>query len=66
MLKFTNDARRQNDERPEWLKEMQAHYRQTGSYRPEDLSRVLGDQRQGVSMPLASELAAAAKIFHGR
>jgi hypothetical protein len=35
----------------EWAKEMQMHFARTGSYRPEDLQRVLGDPLQGVSAP---------------
>jgi hypothetical protein len=62
MSKSTDDTPRVNDERPQWLKEMQTHYSRTGSYRPEDLNRVLGDQRQGVSVPMASQWPAAAKI----
>lgn len=30
----------------EWLRGMQAYYGRTGSYRPEDVMRVLGDPRQ--------------------
>jgi hypothetical protein len=63
MSKFTNEPLPQvRDERSGWLKEMQTHFRQTGFYRPEDLDRVLGDQRRGVSMPIASHQALAAKI----
>jgi hypothetical protein len=33
---------------PEWMREMGAHYRRTGTFRPEDLRRVLGDPTKGV------------------
>ena len=32
-----------------WVEEMRLHFQRTGSYRPTDLARLLGDQRQGVS-----------------
>ncbi len=35
---------------PQWLVDMHDHYAETGTYRPEDLERVLGDQTKGVSM----------------
>lgn len=35
---------------PRWVWEMLEHYARTGSYRPEDLRRVLGDQTQSVEM----------------
>lgn len=35
---------------PEWIREMWKHYRRTGKYRPEDVTRVLGDQRIGLSV----------------
>jgi hypothetical protein len=42
---------------PEWIVKMQEHYRQTGTYRAEDLRRLLGDQRRGVSSDPNSTLA---------
>jgi hypothetical protein len=35
---------------PAWLLEMIEHYRQTGSYRPRDLRRLLGDPRESVKV----------------
>lgn len=43
----------------EWVIEMRRHYARTGSYRPEDLRRLLGDQSK-VS-DLAARLAALGK-----
>jgi hypothetical protein len=40
---------------PEWVREMKEHYAKTGTYRAEDVRRVLGDPRRGVEMsPRAS------------
>jgi hypothetical protein len=63
MSKSTNEqGLRPQDERAGWLREMQSHFSRTGFYRPEDLNRVLGDPRQGVSMPVSNNQAAAATI----
>jgi hypothetical protein len=35
---------------PEWVREMIDHYRRTGSYRPEDLERLLGDPNKRVEV----------------
>jgi hypothetical protein len=37
----------------EWVKDMQLHFARTGTYRPEDLQRLLGDPMQGVSAPMS-------------
>ena len=37
---------------PKWVREMKANYSKTGTYRPEDLRRVLGDPRRSVEMPV--------------
>jgi hypothetical protein len=37
---------------PPWVREMKANYAETGTYRPEDLRRVLGDPTRGVEMPV--------------
>jgi hypothetical protein len=58
----SEEVPRMRDERTGWLREMQAHFSRTGFYRAEDLNRVLGDPRRGVSMPVASDQAAAAKL----
>ena len=34
----------------DWVVEMIEYYRRTGSYRPEDLRRLLGDQTKGVTV----------------
>jgi len=35
---------------PEWLLDMHDHYAETGSFRTEDILRVLGDPKKGVEM----------------
>jgi hypothetical protein len=49
-------------EQPEWVREMNEHYWRTGTVRPEDLWRLLGDPTKGVEVgpntSLASLLAA--------
>jgi hypothetical protein len=42
----------------DFIREMMAHRRTTGTYRRKDLTRLLGSQRQGTTMPLASNLEA--------
>lgn len=37
----------------DWAKEMQLHFARTGTYRAEDLQRVLGDPVQGISAPMS-------------
>jgi len=34
----------------DWVLAMHEHFERTGSYRPEDLNRLLGDPNKGVSM----------------
>ena len=34
----------------DWVTEMIAHYQRTGSYRPEDLRRLLGDPNRAVEV----------------
>lgn len=34
---------------PKWVSDMHAHFDSTGYYRPQDLRRVLGDQRETVA-----------------
>jgi hypothetical protein len=43
--RFTSQA-----QPPEWVRRMIEHYRQTGTYRPEDLRRLLGDPTRGVEV----------------
>lgn len=42
---FTSQA-----EPPEWVRKMIEYYWQTGTYRPEDLQRLLGDPTKGVEV----------------
>lgn len=35
---------------PDWLVEAHRHFYQTGFYRPEDVQRVIGSQREGVEV----------------
>ena len=35
---------------PAWIKDMHAHYAMTGSYRSQDVRRVLGSPQQGVAV----------------
>jgi hypothetical protein len=41
----------------EWARQMIDHHRRTGTYRPQDLRRLLGDQTQGVELGPNSSLA---------
>jgi hypothetical protein len=41
----------------DWVLDMIDHYRATGSYRPEDLHRLLGDPRVGVTGGSTESLA---------
>lgn len=34
---------------PDWIRDMMAHYRKTGTYRRKDVRRLLGDPCRGVS-----------------
>lgn len=42
----------------EWVSKMVEHYRRTGTYRPEDLRRLLGDPTKGVEVGPKACLAA--------
>ena len=46
---------------PEWLSEMHDHYAETGAFRTEDVLRVLGDPKEGVTMASEEE----ARAFFG-
>jgi hypothetical protein len=37
-------------EPPEWVREMIEHYRRTGTYRPEDLRRLMGNPTKGIEV----------------
>jgi hypothetical protein len=41
---------------PEWMRGMFEHFNETGTYRAEDIQRVLGDPRQGVQIPTAPSM----------
>jgi hypothetical protein len=43
---------------PKWVKEMHAHFDRTGSFRPTDVERVLGDQRKSVFISMPCQYAA--------
>jgi len=40
-----------------WIRRMRAHYTKTGSYRPQDLKRLLGDLKKRVTMGSAETLS---------
>ena len=42
---------------PEWVRRMIDHYQRTGTYRPEDLRRLLGDPTKGVEVGPNASLA---------
>ena len=42
----------------EWVRRMIDHYQRTGTYRPEDLRRLLGDPTRGVEIGPNTSLAA--------
>ena len=39
-----------NAQEASWVREMREHYNKTGSYRAEDLHRLLGDPARGVEL----------------
>jgi len=47
----------------QWVREMREHFSKTGTYRPQDLRRVLGDPTVRVEM---SPDASLSKYFHDR
>lgn len=49
-----------NAQPAEWVREMQAYYVTNGSYRAEDVQRVLGDQRTVVGVAADNDLFSAA------
>jgi len=49
------ERRAANAQEARWVREMKEHYAKAGTYRPEDLRRLLGDPAKGVEMgPRAS------------
>jgi hypothetical protein len=51
------------NEPPSWVKSAQEHFHRTGSYRPEDLIRLIGDPRDSVEVTLSSEADLACRIL---
>jgi hypothetical protein len=47
----------------QWVREMREHFSRTGTYRPQDLRRALGDPAERVEM---SPEASLSKYFHNR
>jgi len=58
----TSVTRIESEEGAEWVREMHSHYSMTGSYRVEDVQRVLGDPRTVVNLPTDKALFAAALL----
>ena len=51
--KTSNEQQEQQEQQasaPDWVREAQAHYAATGSYRPDDVARILGDQKISVEV----------------
>ena len=44
---------------PDWLMEAHKHFHLTGFYRPEDVQRVIGSQREGVEVRAESDWSTA-------
>jgi hypothetical protein len=42
---------------PDWVRQMIEHHRRTGTYRSEDVRRLLGDPTQGIGVGPGSSLA---------
>ena len=59
MRKAQNVIESTLDKTPSWVFEMHQHYRATGTYRSEDVARVLGDQKAEVKGEAAPTLLAA-------
>lgn len=49
-------------ESPEWVKQMHSHFQQKGTYRAEDVQRVLGDSRESVRTGAVSSSQFACSI----
>jgi len=50
----------------EWVRKMIEHYHRTGSFRPQDLRRLLGDPTEGVEVGPNSSLASNLAVHKGR
>lgn len=46
----------------EWVTKMHDHFQKTGSYRPQDLERVLGDPRHGFEVRVGDPLVASTSV----
>ena len=66
-LEQTLQDRLQQQPPPDWVRLMIEHHRRTGSYRAQDLRRLLGDPTKGVEVGPESSLAAclASEKLHG-
>ena len=42
---------------PEWVRKMKQHYAKTGTFRAEDLRRLLGDPKRGFEVSSSDSLA---------
>jgi len=47
-----------NAEPAQWVREMHEHFLKTGTYRAEDLRRVLGDRKEGIEIKPVGEARA--------
>lgn len=46
---------------PDWVRKMKEYYKRTGTYRPEDLRRLLGDPTKSIEMDAGASLSS---YFH--
>jgi hypothetical protein len=49
----------------EWVRDMVEHYWRTGTFRPQDLRRLLGDPTKGVEVRPKNSLASFFATSHG-
>ena len=49
-VRLSLEERLRTEPLPEWLVKMHEHYARTGTYRPEDLRRLLGDPNKRVEV----------------
>lgn len=47
----------------DWVRDMVEHYHRYGTFRPEDLRRLLGDPKMGVVVPNQNSLPTSLKQF---
>jgi hypothetical protein len=59
MIMTRDELQEQWDRLPEaeWVRKMKEYYTKTGTYRPEDLRRLLGDPTKGVEMGPTQSMA---------